>query len=359
MHDAGYNFGPRFQKQLEVESVSGMRQSRSLVSLIEPDSEYPQSVYPMHPACIDGCMQTSGPSLWKGNRSSVNAVLIPAIIDSVTIIPNTSRPEKGTSLSSCKYVGRGRREETKNYMSEISVYDTDTGSLLLEMSGLRYHKLDTRGDLHTAHSYSQVTWKPDITWLNQENLSGFLSDELSRGTESLGHQSTGKIDQLVDLIAHKKPNLKVMEINMVAGDSTSVWLDRLILAKSPRAALDGFSFVTKDAAALIEAQEKYEAQSDTEFSIFDFTRSDNGFPTPAEVGFDLVIVDYVGPSTTHGDIAGEPVFADILFRRQPQHMFWRMSHQRLGSAWAMGGIFYFCNMSRRVCIQRQEPGAEF
>ena len=204
MHDAGYNFGPCFQKQLEVESISGMRQSRSLVSLTEPDSAYPQSIYPMHPACIDGCMQTSGPSLWKGNRSSVSAVLVPAIIDSLTIISKASRSKKGISLSSSKYVGRGRREETKNYMSDVSVYDTDTGSLLFQMSGLRYYKLDTREDLHATHSYSQVTWKPDITWLTQEKFSDLFSGE------NIGHQPIGKVDQLIDLIAHKKPNLKAM-----------------------------------------------------------------------------------------------------------------------------------------------------
>lgn len=103
---------------------------------------------------------------------------------------------------------------------------------------------------------------------------------------------------------------------MVVGDSTSVWLDHLVLAKSPRAALDKFSFVTNDAAALIEAQEKYEAQSNTEFIIFDFTRSHNDFATPAEVDFDLVIVNYVSPSKPYGD-AGEAAFADYVDRRQP------------------------------------------
>ena len=311
MHDAGYSFGPCFQKQLEVETISGMRQSRSLVSLTEPDSAYPQSVYPMHPACIDGCMQTSGPSLWKGNRSSVSAVLVPAMIDSLTIISKTSHPEMGISLSSSQYVGPGGREETKNYMSDVSVYDTDTGSLLFQMSGLRYYRLDTREDLHAAHSYSQVTWKPDITWLTQEKLSDLFSGE------NMGHQPTGKVDQLIDLIAHKKPNLKAMEVNMVVGDSTSVWLDHLVLAKSPRAARDKFIFYTNDAAALIEAQEKYEAQSDTEFNMFDFTRSHNDSVTPAELGFDLVIVNYVSPSTPYGDFAGEADFADHVDRRQP------------------------------------------
>lgn len=314
MHDAGYNFGPQFQKQLEVESTSGFRQSRSLVSLTEPDSEYPQSVYPMHPACIDGCMQTSGPSLWKGNRSGVSAVLVPAIIDNLTINAKTTHPENGISISSSKYVGRGRRDEAKNYMSEVSVYDTGTASLLFQMSGLRYHKLDTREDLHAAHSYSQVIWKPDFTWLTREKLSDLVLGRPGSRKLNRGNQPMGNFNQLLDLIAHKKPNLKVMEVSMVAGDRNSVWLDTLMLAESSRAAHDKFSFVTNDAAALIEAQEKYKAESNAEFSIFDFTRPHNDFRTPAELNFDLVIVDYASPSTTPGDTAGELGFADYEVR---------------------------------------------
>lgn len=62
--EVGYRFGPGFKKQLFIETVAGQRKSRSITSLTEPRSSYsPQSLYPMHPACIDGCFQTVTPSL--------------------------------------------------------------------------------------------------------------------------------------------------------------------------------------------------------------------------------------------------------------------------------------------------------
>ena len=67
-------------------------------------------------------------------------------------------------------------------------------------------------------------------------------------TWNAGEQGTGIIDQSIDLIAHKKPNLKVMEINKTAGDWTNVWLDNLVLVRSSRVARDKCSFVTNDAA---------------------------------------------------------------------------------------------------------------
>ncbi|KAI4270007.1 MAG: hypothetical protein LQ337_006959, partial [Flavoplaca oasis] len=151
MNDAGYNFGPLFQKQLEVDSTSGERHSRSIVSFAEPESEYPQAHYPIHPTCIDGCSKTSAPSLWKGDRSSVNAVLVPAIIDEV-IITDRQHPETAIADTNSQYVGLGRREETKSYMSNASMYCPRSGSLLFRVSGLRYHKLDTKEDPYASHN---------------------------------------------------------------------------------------------------------------------------------------------------------------------------------------------------------------
>lgn len=297
MHDAGYNFGPLFQKQLEVESTSGLRQSRSLVSLSEPESLYPQSSYPMHPACIDGCMQTCAPSLWKGNRSNVSAVLVPAIIDSLTITSPKERPEQGVSVTSSTYVDLGRREETKNYMSEASVYDSATRSLCFQMSGLRYHKLATRDDLHAAHNYSRVLWNPDITYLSQEKLSSLSMGTLGRGTCDPPIESPGEVNRILDLLTHKKPHLKVMELSLINGDSTSLWLNAP-LDKSLIAARGKYRFVTSDASALIEAQARLDHLTNIDFSLSYFTGSSQAV-IGGEEDYDLVIAKFVSaPNTT-------------------------------------------------------------
>jgi hypothetical protein len=291
MHDAGYSFGPVFQKHLEVESLSGTRKSRSLVSLSEPAEEYQQSYYPMHPVCIDGCLQTVGPSLWKGNRSSIDAVLIPAIIDSIVIKPTAVQPARGISVTSSEYVGVGRREKTKNYMSNASVYDPDTGSLLFQVSGLRYHQLDVLEHQHANHSYSQISWKPDITSLTKGKLLE-LPIETLYGSPKRGGTWLTRVSQMIDFIAHKRPNLKVLEVNMTPGDLTSVWLDRGNFDKDSRAAYLEYHLATTDATTLMSAQEKYGAQGEAKFSLLDLTRPPNDISS-STAGFDLVIVKMV------------------------------------------------------------------
>lgn len=292
MTDAGYSFGPSFQKHLEVESISGVRQSRSTVSLVEPLSEYPQSSFPMHPACIDGCLQTTGPSLWKGNRTNVNAVLVPAIIDSIIINSKATHSEIGISVTSSKYVGVGRPEETKNYMSDASVYDSENGSLLLQFSGLRYHTLDTREDLHATHNYSRVAWKPDITFISQEKLVEQVLKTPQDNSHNIWDQNLIEVNQVIDLIAHKKPTLKVLEINLRPNDSTSIWLDGNSFDKSSRAATRKHVFATMDANALIAAQEKYETLRNTDFIMLDLTNPPTEFSS-ANSDVDLAIVKLV------------------------------------------------------------------
>ena len=275
LSDVGYGFGPQFQKQLTVESITGQRKSRSHVSLAEPPSAWsPQSPYPMHPACIDGCFQTVTPSLWSGDRSAINAVLVPAVVDNLLINPVTRRPEVGLSVTSSEYTGRGREEESKNYLSNCSVYDPDTGSLLLQLNGLRYHKLDTGEGSQATHVYNRVIWKPDVTFLSQVQLPSL---EIEKPTSKLNH--------VIDLVAHKKPGLKVMEVNLSLNDTSSIWFE--VRDKSSRAAYQQYLFVSADPNSLISVQAEYEGQRKTEFSLLDMA---NPELKPSQSDFDLVIV---------------------------------------------------------------------
>jgi Polyketide synthase dehydratase len=280
MHDAGYNFGLLFQKHLEVESVPGMRRSRSLVSLTEPPSECTQSAYPMHPACIDGCFQSVAPSLWKGDRSSINAVLVPAIVDTIVLKSSSMRAKVGISETTSEYIGVGRPEEAKNYMSHGSVHNPETVALIFTLSELRYHKLDTRADRNAAHTYTRVAYKPDITYLSQEHL-------LRLTTKSDRSQSLTVINEIIELKAFKKPNLKVMEVSLSPTDSSSLWFQEDSFDKSSEEAYRKYCYALKDATALVEVQGKYESHPNTSFVLLDLTKTPHDFK-PSKTDFDLV-----------------------------------------------------------------------
>lgn len=268
--DAGYGFGPAFVRHIETESVAGERRSRSLVSLVNPPSKWdPQSLYPMHPAPMDGCFQTVTPSAVAGIRSSIDGVLVPAIIDELIINPAKSRPDVGLSCTTSQYVGKGRLDDNKNYMSGCTVYDPETGEPLLKLTGLRYNRLLTSDKAMSLQTFSCSEWKPDISFLEPEQYQKL---------------STSSISAIVDLISHKNPRLTVLESNMTKGDTSSLWLEHGTAAS--RAAYKQFLFWSSDANALVAAQEQHQYAKTSSFELLDMAKPD----LPArETQFDLII----------------------------------------------------------------------
>jgi acyl transferase domain-containing protein len=256
MATAGYGFGALFQKHLEVEATSGQRASRSLVDLTEPESAWEQSPYPLHPAALDGSFQTVTPSLVAGVRSNIKSVLIPAIIDDLIVFANTSRPDRGISYTTSEYVGKGRRDDDKNYMSNATLHDPETKQVIVQMSGLRYHRLDTGFDPLGAHTLSQLSWKRDVTFLSPSSLSAV--------------DFVTATDELLDLTAHRKPVLRVLEIKLDGRDAESLWFGKG--ASSGRASYRDYKFASADATAIVTAQVKYESYRATDFALLDLTK---------------------------------------------------------------------------------------
>ncbi|KAI3391508.1 hypothetical protein diail_7206 [Diaporthe ilicicola] len=260
MMDAGYNFGKSFQKLQLAETTSGSRSCRSQIDLLPPPSAHIQSEYPVHPAAFDGCMQSCAPGLWKGIRSSVNAVLVPAIIDDIVIRTAVQgSTSHGIAVSESLFAGPGRRDQNKNYASNTSVYSPDTGELLFQLKGLRYHMLDFQDSPYNAHMYSRLTWAPDAT-LSPEAFS----------TNKL--EDWDQLQDALDLLSHKMSNARVVEVSLVPGESSSLWLEGLSSGSKTRNAFDSHVFFASEATAVVSAQAKYEGVQRTSFQLLDINQ---------------------------------------------------------------------------------------
>ncbi|KAJ5375590.1 Acyl transferase/acyl hydrolase/lysophospholipase [Penicillium concentricum] len=274
--DAGYGFGPCFQTHQEIESVVGQRQSRSHVSLEYPPSKWsPQSLYPLHPASIDACFQTVTPALVAGKRTVLDAVLVPAIIDDLVINPNEQAPKVGLANATSEYTGKGRREENKNYFASSSVYNPETGALVVKLTGLHFHRLEANQTV-PAQTYIRSAWKPDITFLTSAQIQ-----------EVHLEQAATRIESIIELASHKKPTLTVLEANLARDDVSSWWLQSPNLAE--RAACRQYLFASSDPNSLVAVQEQYKSAKSASFDLLDLTRDD--LPLRSD-RFDLIIVKH-------------------------------------------------------------------
>lgn len=280
--EVGMGFGPTFQKIKAIESVSGSRFCRTLVSMEPPSSKWdPQSYYPVHPAVLDGLLQTATPANAAGERSLIKDTMIPALVDDMIINKLPKDTFEGLSIAESIYTGRGRKDVAKSWTANIAIHDPTTGALLIKVKGLNYIRLDVdeKPDPHVFHS---VTWTPDISLLTQDQVM-YLAPSDSGETSQ-------KVDTVLDLVAAKKPSLNVLEISLDRADTSSLWFDVVSTdSLAARAAYYIYDLSTTSAQALVKAQEAHEAKRNTGFHLLDLQSSSLGLPNPESV-YDVVIV---------------------------------------------------------------------
>ncbi|KAI1452126.1 reducing type I polyketide synthase [Annulohypoxylon moriforme] len=272
MREGGFDLGPSFQKHLTLECTAGRRTGRSIVSLEPPPSLWPQSSYPLHPACMDGCFQTVTSSMWEGDHSSINAALVPFQIDSVVLPSNSRLPKEAFSVARSDYVGVGRRDRAKNYSSSCTIYHPEDGSMLLEMKGLRYTELDYK-DAILSHTFAQMTWDADITFLSKPRFDYLVNagtwDSVPRNNTV--ERGLAIAQRFIDMAAHKNPNLSILEINLDPADTSSLWLEKRAFDSPVRAAFSQYTFVSSNTDSVTSVKEAYVNASHTEFIVVDLT----------------------------------------------------------------------------------------
>ncbi|KAG9520859.1 ketoacyl-synt-domain-containing protein, partial [Aureobasidium melanogenum] len=274
--EAGMGFGPSFKKVTSLEATSGERKCRAMVDLTPPKSKHdPQSYYPFHPAVLDACLQTAMPANASNERSLVKDVIVPGIVNEAVINKVPYHLAQGLAVAKSGYTGRGRPDQAKSIVSDISVYDPETGAVLMRVKGLNYVKLDV-GPRPDPHTFDRVCWKPDISLMSQDQLMYLRPEDAT----------TSKLDTVIDLAAHKKPLLKVLELNLEFTDDSSLWFETSEMAA--RLAYSSYDLGTVDAKALITVQTKYENNRNSTFHLIDLTKESFGLAQDSQ--FDLIIV---------------------------------------------------------------------
>lgn len=310
MSDVRYSFGPAFQKQLGIECAEGSAKSQAVVDLSPPSSCFEQSLYLLHPACMDNCFQAAAPSLWLGRRSAIDAVLVPASIGHMRICERSMSSHTGLAYSRRQYVGVGTPLNPKSYESSIEVCDMEFKATFFTVSGLRYHQLESVRGLSPRASFAREVWKPDISCLRllqmndgemslRGRLEGYAGVSSSRTEHSQGSSSPKELgpdtitfDQAVSLIHYKFAALRVAEITFAPSIAQSVWPDHIGESESMNKR-SHFVFVSDDANGVLNAEELYKDQRDCIFLHADLSKSENGLDI-GEAGFHLIIIKLVG-----------------------------------------------------------------
>lgn len=222
-HRIGHGFGSMFESLDDIEWSPRSLTARAVMSLKESNSKFGSSRYPMHPAWIDACVQAAGLKLASPEINPAGVACPPAAFDDIIIYAQNSRPQKALSVSHLKYNDIGRLDDPNSYTASSSVYNPETGELLLRISGMQPHSLDSPDNDHIVHKYTQIAWNPDISLMLNSQVAQFVlkpSELKLDGTSKLGFDQVAKI---VELNAHKNSSLKFLEVTFIDNISDTWW----------------------------------------------------------------------------------------------------------------------------------------
>lgn len=284
--DVGMDFGPSFRRIRALEATAGQRSCRALVDLTPPPSKWePQSRYPLHPAVLDACLQALMAPNAANERSLVREIQIPGLANEAIInrMPRDGL-RQGLVHARSRYSGRGRLDQAKGIIGDVSLYDADTGAMLMQLRGLNYAKLDA-DPKPDPHTFDSVQWRPDISLLAAR-------DQLEALLQWGGFPGT-----LIDLVAHKRPLLKVLEVAFedddaaaaVPADGSSLWLEGG--EAGARQACTRYDFASANPDALVAAEKRHgAARQDGGYLLADWEKPALGLDTATSARYDLVIL---------------------------------------------------------------------
>ncbi|TLS22252.1 uncharacterized protein PpBr36_10074 [Pyricularia pennisetigena] len=313
--DAGYNFGPHFQRLVQLECTPGMQDTRNLLSMDPPvvavasaqggDGEaearpmqpWYETRGTLHPVAFDSVTQAFIPALWKGDRAAVGVVTVPPLIESITMtVRPRTRPDLGSKavvVSSVRPTGSRRPGVPEDSVGSCDVYDAVDGTHLLQIRGFHWNRVDAHEDLAISHVYHGLVWKPDVSLLT------------ARGIEAMRPRSTwnDKIQLVLDLVCHKLPYPKVLEVGTSEkrGDGTDDQNSVVALGWLPDANADeecnrvrqdicaSYHFVSAEPQTLLAIQDRYSLLPNANFSLADISMA--GSVLPGDDEYDLAIVN--------------------------------------------------------------------
>ncbi|KFA70061.1 Atr6 [Stachybotrys chlorohalonatus IBT 40285] len=280
--NAGYGYGPGFQKQSYIECTEGSFSARSTIMLNPPLSKWePQPNYPLHPASMESCIQATLTSMYRGDRAGINNVLVPNAIDRIILSGDTWRSNEAVSVTTSE----SSSGITSKPLSNASLFDPTNGVLIIDLRGISMTSVGLQGNVCSFSTYTRVEWKPDICHLDSDTKIRRAILDLTDGTGDF-------VQEVLDLAAHKKPNMRVLEVDLTGGQPRSLWLSGNETSRITRAATSEFNYASDRPESVLSAQDLYSDMSSgytSRFTLLPITSQ--SFVAPPELcRSDLVLI---------------------------------------------------------------------
>ena len=280
------NPGPSFHSLAEIK-VDRMRIARQAVAKTKPGlpslKASPQSHYFVHPTMIDALLQTAWIAGTAGSIESLRGE-VPVSIGSIKMTTAIAR------LASESHNIRGISEPVgfQSAMFSSELYDLD-GTVQLqmqEMRGVPYQEGTARNELSgERHPMLRLLWRPDLSLLrsNSTTIIEESGDMIPSSVQSrFPDPETKRLAVVLDLLAHKNPNLKILVLGHLGQETISAFREMLHEDLN----LKRFNSLTQ--ASWTASGHFMDVETNSDRNSFDLARDQ---PKPQ---FDVIIMPTVG-----------------------------------------------------------------
>ena len=235
--EEGLRFGPSFQTltSMKTDKARCKPEALSTCALFHqmarsPTSAFPGTFYAVHPVVVDACLQAAIMGSTAGRVDNLQAFL-PTFFEHLHI----SMPDSEVTESQGQIHSLSRSTGFATKKIDVTLRDKN-GNIIVDMSNARLSlytgKLTEMTDQSglQRHPCLRVVWKPDITRLDESDksdLDAYLEQWLSDRHEMTENHTVGVMAGLLDLVGHKNPRVRVIEIGTDCGCKSKQWLDIL------------------------------------------------------------------------------------------------------------------------------------
>ncbi|EEP76517.1 hypothetical protein UREG_01366 [Uncinocarpus reesii 1704] len=193
----GFDYGPTFQDMdhIRFDGKTYVASSNTVVKQ-ECGKMQGESRHILHPATVDSCLQLIIVSIYAGKAKDMTCGAVPLQVDEVAIWVPTGEQLQNPNATVYSWTDeRGNR----SFRSGTQLVASD-GNLLMDITNMRCVSYEAAVpqralDSPVQQPYMEVVWKLDVDSLATENPRKNIS-----------------VAQLVDLVLHKKPGAKILDV---------------------------------------------------------------------------------------------------------------------------------------------------
>ena len=224
----GLNFGPTFRsiQEFQVPRMRSLYCCTTKVPLLRTcGDEY--TIYPIHPITLDAMLQTAIVATTGGSSKDLRAKVPTKIGVAVIETPGTTVCPPGLIHSRAESVGFG----TANICAELLDSDDHVSVKLENVRLAPYDVTSQLGLAEKRHPMLRVLWKPDIHGLgliDSDRLSDYLDGFVRESHSEVADEGLLKLGACLNLLSHKNPGLRILELGNDINEITKAALDLLL-----------------------------------------------------------------------------------------------------------------------------------